>query len=75
MIKLLEQALEAVRRLPPESQDEIARAMLSLAGDQGESEPIDPAHLPDVLESLAQAERRQFAADAEVEAAFRRFDR
>jgi hypothetical protein len=74
MTKLLEQALEAVRRLPPENQDEIARAMLILAGEEGEPEPIDPAHLPDVLESLAQAKRRQFATDAEVEAAFRRFD-
>ena len=74
MTKLLEKALETVRRLPPDSQDEIARAMLTLAGDEGEPEPIDPAHLPDVLESLAQAQLRQFATDAEVEAAFRRFD-
>jgi hypothetical protein len=74
MTKLLEQALEAVRRLPPESQDEIARAMLTLAGDERELDSIDPAHLPDVLESLAQAKRRQFATDAEIEAAFRRFD-
>jgi len=37
--------------------------------------PIDPAHLPAVLEGLAQAKRRQFATDDEVEAAFRRFDR
>jgi DNA-binding TFAR19-related protein (PDSD5 family) len=73
MTKLLERALEAVRRLPPDRQDEIARAMLSLAGDDGEPEPIDSAHLSDVLESLAQAKRRQFASDAEVEAAFRRF--
>jgi hypothetical protein len=48
--------------------------MLSLAGDEGGSEPIDPSHLADVLESLAQAKRRQFATDAEVEAALRRFD-
>jgi hypothetical protein len=74
MTKLLQQALEAVRRLPPEAQNEIARAMLALAGDEGESEAIDPAHLPDVLESLAPAKRRQFATDAEVEAAFRRCD-
>jgi hypothetical protein len=74
MTKLLEKALEAVRQLPPDSQDEIARAMLTLAGDQGELEEIDPAHLPDVLEGLAQARHRQFASDAEVEAAFRRFD-
>ena len=73
MSKLLEKALEAVRRLSPDGQDEIARAMLTLAGE-GEPEPIDPAHLPNVLQSLAQAQRRQFATDAEVEAAFRRFD-
>jgi hypothetical protein len=75
MTKLLDQALETVRRLPADSQDEIARAMLTLASDDGEPEAIDPAHLPDVLESLAQARRRQFASDEEVEAAFRRFDR
>jgi hypothetical protein len=74
MTKLLHKALEAVRRLPPDHQDEIARAMLVLAGAEGEPEEIDPAHLPDVLEGLAQAKRRQFATDAEVEAAFRRFD-
>jgi hypothetical protein len=73
MTKLLEKALQAVRQLPPDSQDEIARAMLILAGDEGEPEPIDPA-LQDVLQSLAQAQRKQFATDAEVEAAFRRFD-
>jgi hypothetical protein len=43
-------------------------------GDEGEPEPINPAHLTDVLDSLAQARRRQFATDAEIEAAFRRFD-
>lgn len=75
MTKLLEKALETVRQLSPENQDEIARAMLTLAGDEGEPEEIDPAHLQDVLESLAQAKRREFATDAEVEAAFRRFDR
>jgi hypothetical protein len=73
--KLLEKALEAVRRLSPDDQDEIARAMLALAGNEEEPESIDPAHLSDVLESLAQAKRREFASDSEVEAAFRRFDR
>ncbi len=75
MTKLLERALEAVRQLPPDSEDEMARAMLKLAGSEGEPEDTDPAHLRDVLESLARARRREFATDAEVEAAFRRFDR
>lgn len=75
MTKLLERALEAVRRLPADSQDEIARAMLHLADGDGEPEEVDAAHLPAVLEGLAQARRGEFASDAEVEAAFRRFDR
>ena len=75
MTKLLEKALEAVRRLPPDSQDEIALAMLTLSGNEGEPEEVDPAHLPAVLEGLAQARRREFATDDEVEAAFRRFER
>ena len=74
MTELLEKALEAERRLTPEVQDEIARAMLQLAEDDGQPEPIDPADLSAVLEGLAQAERREFASQAEVEAAFRRFD-
>ena len=74
MTKLLEQAIEAVRRLPADSQDDIARAILHLAGSEVEVEPLDPAHLAAVLEGLAQAKRREFATDDEVEAAFRRFD-
>ena len=75
MTKLLEQALAAVTRLPPDTQDEIARAMLRLASTGGEPEEVDPAHLPGVLEGLGQAKSREFASDAEVEAAFRSFDR
>jgi hypothetical protein len=75
MTKLLEKALQVVRQLPADSQDEIARAMLALTGNAGEPEEIDPAHLPAVLEGLAQANLRQFATDAEVEAAFRHFER
>ena len=73
MTKLLEKALDAVRRLPPRNQDEIAQAMLTLAGEEGEPEAIDPAYLSAVMEGLAQAKGRQFATD-EVEATFRRFD-
>ena len=49
--------------------------MMQLAASNGEPEEIDAAHLPAVLEGLTQARRGQFASDAEVEAAFRRFDR
>ena len=73
MTKLLEQAFEAARRLPPEAQDEIARAVLHLASSDQEPELLDPADLAAVLEGLGQARRGEFATDAEIEAAFRRF--
>jgi hypothetical protein len=75
MTRLLEKALEIVERLPADAQDEIARTILRLAAGEEEPEDIDPTHLADVLESLAQAKRRQFASDEEIEAAFRRFER
>ena len=74
MTKLLEKALDAVRRLPPETQDAIARAMLDIVAGDAEPEPVDPANLSAVLEGLVQAKRREFATDDEIEAAFRRFD-
>jgi len=61
--------------LPPSGHDEIARAVLTLAGDEGEPEAMDPALLSAVLEDLAQAICRQFATDDEIKAAFHRFDR
>jgi len=75
MTKLLEDAFEAARRLSPEAQDQVARAILHLAANGGEPEEIGAADLAGVLEGLAQAKRREFATEAEIEAAFRRFDR
>ncbi|HEX8165859.1 MAG TPA: hypothetical protein VF601_08735 [Beijerinckiaceae bacterium] len=74
MTKLMEQALDAVKGLSPESQDEIARLLLHLAKGDEEPESIDPDHLPAVLEGLGQVRRGEFATDEEVEAAFRRFE-
>jgi DNA-binding TFAR19-related protein (PDSD5 family) len=74
MTKLLQEALDAVRQLPPDAQDDIARVLLQLVGSNEDPEPIDAAHLPAVLEGLAQAKRGEFATDAEIEAAFHRLD-
>lgn len=71
---MLVEALEAAARLSPENRDEIAWAMLRLTQGDGEPEQIDPAHLSAVLEGLAQAKANAFSDDAEVEAAFRRFE-
>jgi predicted transcriptional regulator len=72
MTKLLDKALEAVRQLPPESQDHIARLLLQFADGEREPEEIEPEHLSAVMEGLAQAERGQFATDEQVEALFAR---
>ena len=74
MTKLLERAVEAVRKLSAAEQDEIAHAMLLLA-EQDKPEPIAPEHLAAVLKGLEKAERREFAGDSEVESAFRHFGR
>lgn len=75
MNQLLKRAFAAVRTLPPEEQEEIARLVLNLAEHDGSPESIDPAHLPDVLESLEQLRRGELAGDRDVEAAFKRFEK
>ncbi len=73
MTKLLEKAVAAVRQLPADSQDEIAKAMLRLAEDGLHPEDIDPAHKNAILEGLGQARQRDFASEAETELAFNSF--
>ncbi len=76
MTKLLERAFEALGRMPPDTQDDIARALLGMA-DEGEPEDIEPEHLAAIIDGVAQAERGEFSplAPAEaVSAAFRRHE-
>lgn len=62
----IEDAIDALRKLPPERQDELAGYIFHLATDEREPEDIDPADLPSVLEGLEQAKRRQFASSERV---------
>jgi plasmid stabilization system protein ParE len=71
---IVDKAFEAVRKLAPERRDEIADFIWRLAADDSDPEPIDPAHLPAVLEGLEQAKRGQFATPERIHAAFRRFE-
>lgn len=69
MSKLLDDAISAVRRLPPSMQDEIARAMLVLAGNEDDEVYIlTPEERAAIAESKAAAERGDFATDEEVAA-------
>jgi hypothetical protein len=75
MTKLLEKAVALARALSPEAQDEIAKTILDLTGNEAEPEAVPPEHLAAVLEGLAQAADGRFSTDAEVEAAMRHFEK
>jgi len=73
MTKLLEQALESVRRLPPTDQDEIARAILQLAGcDDVAPVPLSREEAEALARSRAAAARGEFATEEEVRALWAR---
>ncbi len=69
MTKLLDQAIEAARRLPPGEQDDIARAIMQLAGaDEASPVLLTPDERRAVANSKATAARDEFATDEEVRA-------
>jgi hypothetical protein len=68
MTKLLEQAVETVRGLPAEMQDELARMLLQLAGEGQPLFQLSPEEEASLDESLAQADRGEFATDEQVRA-------
>lgn len=68
MTKLLEDAIAAVRRLPPDRQDEIARALLDFADDGGGVYVLTPEERAAIEESKDAAGRGAFATDEEVRA-------
>ena len=73
MTKLLEEALEAARNLPPEAQDDIARIVLQLAGND-DTKPIElsPEESAAIESSRAAAARGEYASDDEVRAVWRK---
>lgn len=68
MTTLLDRAIAAARRLPPEAQDDIARSVLFLAGEEAEPVGLTAADEAWLAPSLAQAARGEFAPDEEVAA-------
>ncbi len=68
MTRLLEHALETVRNLPAETQDALAIALLQMAGEEQPAVQLSAEEEASLEESLAQAERGEFATDEEVRA-------
>jgi len=73
MTDLRDKAVEAVRRMPLDTQETIAQAMLDLIS-LGATVAIDSEDLQDVLAGLDEIGRGDIATDEEVKAAFRRFE-
>jgi len=68
MTKLLDQAIEAVRVLPPEEQDDIARLLLQLTRDDAEPVALSPDERVAISRSKDAAARGEFATDEQVRA-------
>ena len=68
MTRLMEQAFDTVSVLPDSVQDELARALLQLAGIDQPSVTLDAAESASLDQSLAQAERGEFASDGAIRA-------
>ncbi|MET0430043.1 MAG: hypothetical protein ABW026_16300 [Microvirga sp.] len=68
MTELLEQAFRRVRALSPDMQDEFARVLLRLAGDDELVYLLTAEEEADLTEAEAEISRGELVTDAEVEA-------
>jgi predicted transcriptional regulator len=68
MTKLLDRAVEAARVLPPDIQDALARMLLQFAGEDQPPLQLTAEEEASFEESLAQADRGEFATDEQMRA-------
>jgi hypothetical protein len=66
MTKLLEHAIDSVRALPPEVQDELARLLLQVAGEEQPVIQLTPEERADLAEADAEIARGEFATDEQM---------
>lgn len=73
MTKLLKEAVEKVSQLPQERQDELARMLIDVAASDLSPYRFNEAERAAIEEGIAQADRGEFASDAEVAGMWTRF--
>ena len=66
MTKLLEHAVDSVRTLPPEVQDELARLLLKVAVEEQPVILLTPEERADLAEADAEIARGEFATDEQM---------
>ncbi|MBV9287315.1 MAG: hypothetical protein JO288_05740 [Hyphomicrobiales bacterium] len=72
MTQLFDEAVQAVRGLPPETQDALARILIHLAGDDRSIVQLSAEEEASFNLSFAQAERGEFATEEEVRAIWKK---
>jgi hypothetical protein len=73
MTKLLEKGIAAVSALPADRQDMIGALLLDIAETDSRKYTLTPEQLSELELSIAQADRGEFATEAEVEAMWKKF--
>jgi len=71
MIKVLQDAIEKVKKLPEDRQAYAAEVLEQIAAQHGGVFEIPDDHVAAVMEGLEQAQRGEFASDEEVDAVLR----
>jgi hypothetical protein len=66
MTKLLEHAVDSVRALPSEVQDELARLLLQVAGEEQPVIRLTAEERADLTEADAEIARGEFATDEQI---------
>ncbi len=74
MTKLLEKGIEAIRSLPADRQDMAGELLLSLAKSESQYR-LTAEQLADVKLAIAEADRGEFATDAEMTESWKKFGR
>jgi hypothetical protein len=73
MTKVLEDAIEKVRRLPEDRQAYVAEVLEQIAAAGSEVFIVPEDHRAGVLEGLGQAERGEFASDEEMTGLWKKY--
>ena len=72
MTKVLEDAIEKVRRLPEDQQAYVAEVLEQIAAAGGDPFVVPESHRAAVLEGLAEAERGEYVSDEEMAALWKK---
>jgi hypothetical protein len=72
MTKVLEDAIEKVRRLPEDRQAYVAEVLEQIAAAGSDPFIVPEAHRAAVLEGLREAEQAEFASDEEMAALWKK---